>query len=709
MDNERVSRRTMLRAGAVGAGVLAAGAGMPGVALAGRQRPVLTHGVQTGDVTTDGAIVWTRADRPSRMLVEVSYDENFRHAHTVRGPVLTPATGGTGKLRLDHLAPGRTVHYRVTAEDLDRRTRSEALTGSFQTAPTGREDVRFTWSGDVAGQGWGINPDIGGMTAYRSMLRRDPDFFLHSGDTVYSDGPLVESVTLPDGRVWRNIVTPEKSKVAETLDEYRGQFAYNLLDDNVRAFAARVPSFVQWDDHEVLNNWYPGEILDLPQYTEKRVDVLAGRASQAFHEWQPIDKRRAVDGRVYRSFRYGKHVELFVLDMRTYKDANTAPRDQPGVILGARQARWLVDGLSKSQATWKIVANDLPIGLTVPDGTDIEGVANGLPGVPGGREHELAGVFRTLARRRVRNVVWLTADVHYTAAHHYSPDRAAIGDFDPFWEFVSGPLHAGAFGPNALDPTFGPQLMFSHTPPAANASPLEGFQHFGEVNIDGGSGALTVDLRDGQGSACGPKPLCHSGSTLLAVSMKKLPVTPAEIRVLLSLTSDWTREGVESALVGAGWATDGDPLEWSAGASSPHFFGEDENGWRLELGDAPGEPGASVRLPCALFWPALDVEEDDYDDDDFASDEVEVDDIDDEYTAVWERDPGAERDVFDDEFARLSELLRAELGEPDKRTEGLEPEETWHRDGFEIRLEMTDDINSYSHYDLIAIQVRSAL
>jgi hypothetical protein len=193
------------------------------------------------------------------------------------------------------------------------------------------------------------------------------------------------------------------------------------------------------------------------------------------------------------------------------------------------------------------------------------------------------------------------------------------------------------------------------------------------------------------------------------VSVKKLPVSAAEIEVLLSLTSDWTRGGVESALVKAGWATEGEPVEWTAGASAPHFFGEEDNGWRLELGDPPGEPGASIRLPCALCWPALDIEEDadDYDDeDDFAAGD-EVDDLDDEYAPVWERDTEAERDAFDDEFARLSDLLRAELGEPDKRTEGLEPAETWHRDGFEIRLEMTDDINSYSHYDLIAIQLRA--
>jgi alkaline phosphatase D len=56
---------------------------------------------------------------------------------------------------------------------------------------------------------------------------------LCSGDTIYADGPLTETVALPGGRTWRNIVTPAKSKVAETLDDFRGAFAYNLLDDNV--------------------------------------------------------------------------------------------------------------------------------------------------------------------------------------------------------------------------------------------------------------------------------------------------------------------------------------------------------------------------------------------------------------------------------------------------------------------------------------------
>ncbi|WP_278259396.1 alkaline phosphatase D family protein [Nocardioides convexus] len=95
-----------------------------------------------------------------------------------------------------------------------------------------------------------------------------------------------------------------------------------------------------------------------------------------------------------------------------------------------------------------MIANDLPLGLVVPDGPLQEGLAQGDDGAPLGREGDIAQVLTALSRAGIRNHVWLTADVHYTAAHHYSPDRAAYQDFDPFWEFVSGPLNAGAFGPN---------------------------------------------------------------------------------------------------------------------------------------------------------------------------------------------------------------------------------------------------------------------
>lgn len=514
-----LDRRTLLRAGLVSGAGLAGGAllgaagasaaGFPAPAWRPSGRPVLTHGVQSGDATADSAVVWTRADRAGRLHVEVSRRPDFRGARQIRGPLLAPSGDFTGKVRLRDLPAGQRLHYRVRVESPDRPGLfSEPLVGSLRTAPgaghrsgPGHEsgsDLRFVWTGDIVGQGWGISPDFGGMKIFESMRKVRPDFYLCSGDTVYSDGPLAETVTLPDGRIWRNLVTPEKSKVAETLAEYRGQFAYNLLDDHLRAFAAEVPQINQWDDHEVTNNWYPGEILADDRYTEKRVDVLAGRARQAFHEWLPTPG----DGRLYRRLSYGPLLDVFVLDMRTYKDTNDGNTyaDPDRGLLGRAQREWLIRELKRSRATWKVIANDLPIGLVVPDGaTAQEGVAQGDHGLPAGRELEFAEVLRAAHTGGVRGIVFVTADVHYTAAHHYDPARAAVRDFTPFWEFVSGPAHAGAFGPNALDGTFGPKAVFVNAPPAANTSPAEGFQHFGEVAIDGRSGELTVHLRDRDG------------------------------------------------------------------------------------------------------------------------------------------------------------------------------------------------------------------
>ncbi|HYN98023.1 MAG TPA: alkaline phosphatase D family protein, partial [Pilimelia sp.] len=294
------------------------------------------------------------------------------------------------------------------------------------------------------------------------------------------------------------LTTPEKSKVAESLAEFRGQYAYNLMDANLRRLLAEVPQLNQWDDHEVTNNWYPGEVLTDARYTEKNVDVLAARGRRAFYEWTP-----GAPGPLYRTYSYGPLLDVFKLDMRTYKDPNDGNTyaDPGRGLLGAAQRAWLLRGLLNSRATWKVIANDIPLGLVVPDGAAAqEGVAQGDPGAPRGRELEFAEILRTAHRHGVTGIVLVTADVHYTAAHHYDPARAAIGDFTPFWEFVSGPANAGGFGPNSLDGTFGPRAAFVHAPPQANTSPLDGFQHFGEVDIDGHSRAMTVRLRDLDGA-----------------------------------------------------------------------------------------------------------------------------------------------------------------------------------------------------------------
>ena len=147
-----------------------------------------------------------------------------------------------------------------------------------------------------------------------------------------------------------------------------------------------------------------------------------------------------------------------------------------------------------------MIAADLPLGIVVPDGpVNEESLSNRDPGAPLGKELEIAAVLSAFKRNRVTNVVWLTADVHYCAAHHYDPARAAFTDFDPFWEFVAGPIAAGTFGPNAARRHVRTRDRVQKVADYPNQSPRGGNQFFGHVAI-ATDGAMTVSLRDLHGT-----------------------------------------------------------------------------------------------------------------------------------------------------------------------------------------------------------------
>jgi alkaline phosphatase D len=457
-------------------------------------RPRITCGLQSGDVSTKSAMVWARADRPARLQVEYSTRESFATVLGAASADALPDRDFTSKILLEGLPPGQDIFYRVRFEDISGIS-GETQTGHFRTAPADDHSISFVWSGDTAGQGWGIDASRGGMRTYRTMLENRPDFFIHSGDHIYADCPVPSELKLPDGQIWRNIVTEEKSAGAHSLAQFRGNYKYNLLDDNLRAFNAEVPMFAQWDDHEVTDDWSPVGSADETGYREDGTSWLVARAARAFHEFMPMRESRQEAGRVYRRISYGPLLDVFLIDMRSYRDSTWNKRDDRGdtFILGKAQLAWLKRELAASDATWKVIAADLPIGLI-----SLDAVALG-DGPPERREHEIADLLSFIKRAGVRNTVWLTADMHYTAAHHYDPNRAVFTDFEPFWEFVSGPLHAGTWSPGELDNTFGPKAMFQKGCSAEqgdNLAPCFGLQFFGRVDIDGRSEVMTVTLKD---------------------------------------------------------------------------------------------------------------------------------------------------------------------------------------------------------------------
>jgi alkaline phosphatase D len=479
-EHSAPTRRRLLTTMASAAAVTLA---RPAISLAAG-RPRISHGLQSGDVSTEGAVVWARADRAARMRVEVSTTDSFKTVLRTLTADARPETDFTAKAWLDDLPAGQDIFYRVRFDDpASPNLTGDSEVGHFRTPPRAGDNVSFIWSGDTAGQGWGIDTTRGGMRSYATMLANRPDFFIHCGDHIYADCPIERAIKLPNGEMWRNVVTEEKSHVARTLADFRGNYKYNLLDKHLRAFNAQVPMLAQWDDHEVTNDWEPAEPTSR---------ALVARGGRAFHEFMPIRPHAAEAGRVYRRIGYGPLLDVFMIDMRSYRTGRHADDSR---ILGATQLAWLKRELAHSRATWKVIAADLPIGLFSEDA-----IAGG-DGPPKGREHEIADLLKFLKHAGVRNLVWLTADMHYTAAHLYDPNKAVFQDFEPFYEFVSGPLHAGTWAPGILDNTFGPQVLYANGCEGENLAPCFDKQFFGHVAIDGTTQAMTVTLKDVKDSA----------------------------------------------------------------------------------------------------------------------------------------------------------------------------------------------------------------
>ena len=485
--------------------------------------PTMKQGIQFGDLDLEhgSVMVWSRSSRDARMMVEYALNDQFTDSKVIRGPYALGGTDHTAKQELINLPLGADIYVKVWFEDLtNARNKSTPVMGHFHTMGA-NDNIHFVWGGDTAGQGWGINPAFGGMKIYEAMRQVQPQFFIHSGDNIYADGIIKPTVTAENGQVWTNIVTHDVSKVAETQAEFRGRYKYNLLDNNVRAFNAEVPQIWQWDDHEVVNNWSDSKDLSTDtRYTIKDVPLLVARAATAFKEYSAQRPHSADEPeRVYRKISYGPLLDVFVIDMRSYRGPNTAnlqtTESAETAFLGNEQVTWLQDSLKNSTATWKVIAADMPIGVNISDDfahnppQRWEAIANGNNGIAVGRELEMARLLSNIKQNNIKNIVWLTADVHYAAAHYYDPTVAASSDFNGFWEFIAGPLNAGSFGPNTMDGTFGPQVVFAKAPPAgqSNLSPYAGLQFFGDVNIDKTSKAITIDFRDINGDSVYSKTL----------------------------------------------------------------------------------------------------------------------------------------------------------------------------------------------------------
>jgi alkaline phosphatase D len=293
------------------------------------------------------------------------------------------------------------------------------------------------------------------------MAARRADLFLFVGDTIYADRRCPVPGNLPGADF-----------VARDLAGFRAKHRYNRADPSLQALLRTTAVAAIWDDHEVVNDFAgPTEPL-----------MPAGR--QAFLEYWPVGPPAEDASRLYRRLRWGRLAEVFILDTRQYRSPNAMPDGPAKTMLGAAQRDWLVAGLGASDTVWKLVVSSVPLSIPTGGPAARDGWTSGRTpytprGTATGFEHELLAIVGELAARRVRNVVWLVADVHRAEVIRHAPLPGLV-----FHELVAGPLRAGRARPGILDSLLGPTRLYGEG----------GFDSFGELRVT--EAGLTVRILD---------------------------------------------------------------------------------------------------------------------------------------------------------------------------------------------------------------------
>ncbi|MEU8134193.1 alkaline phosphatase D family protein [Streptodolium elevatio] len=379
-------------------------------------------GVASGDPWPDGFVLWTRLaprpldpdgaggmpPRPVHVDWEVAEDDRFRHVVRRGRTLATADLGHSVHVEVFGLRPGRQYHYRFRAGG------TISPVGRTRTAPppfARPGDLSFAF---VSCQAW----FEGFYTAYRHLAEEDVALVLHLGDYIY-ENPIDAM-----GGVRKVPVAPELQAEPMDLVQYRNRYALHRFDADLIAAHQAHPWAVVWDDHEVEDNWVAdhSKADNEPDQDPAVFRTRAAAAFQAYYEHLPLrlpNRPQGFDARLYRDLRYGRTARFNILDTRRFRDDQACgdgtrsgcdERLSPErTVLGDEQQRWLDNTLGRSDATWNIIAQQIPVTQVDTDpGPGQSFVMDFWDGYVASRDR----LFDTLVTRDVANPVVLTGDMH---------------------------------------------------------------------------------------------------------------------------------------------------------------------------------------------------------------------------------------------------------------------------------------------------------
>ena len=380
-----IERRTFLRLGLAAVPLL-------GASCSDAAEP-FPQGVASFDPTPEGVLLWTRVEGADHVRYEVATDPEFRDIVASGERDIGLDTDGTVHVDVA-LAAGGTYWYRFIARGVT------SPVGRTRTAPARDADVPLRI-------GLASCQDFGGrwFHAWRALVDRDDvDCVLFIGDYIYEtighlavELPEDRTPELPDGLPLED---PLKGTVAAlTLADYRALYRQYRSDPDLRAAHAHFPFVMLWDDHEFANDCWREHATDFDDYYgDERSPERRDAATRAWREFNPI--RRSHGGEaIYRNLRWGRHVELVLLDERFHRDDHVVPEGPidrevghiqmnsafgartfvikdpfdareaalAPTMLGAPQRAWAIETVTASTATWKVVASPLVMAQMVLD------------------------------------------------------------------------------------------------------------------------------------------------------------------------------------------------------------------------------------------------------------------------------------------------------------------------------------------------------
>ncbi|RFC54238.1 alkaline phosphatase D family protein [Brumimicrobium aurantiacum] len=365
------------------------------------------HGVASGDPLEDRVIIWTRVTPAKDTLVPVNWvmalDTGFQNV-VARGSYETDYTKDyTVKIDVKALQPNTTYYYHFSALN------KNSVTGRTRTLPgNNTQHVRLAF-------GSCSNYQMGYFNSYKKIAERnDLDAVLHLGDYIYEYATYGYGYSVEIGREHR----PNHEIL--TLDDYRIRHNFYKLDPDLKAAHQQHPFICIWDDHEIANNTYETGAANHQELSEGDFQTRKEGAIRAYLEWMPIRHPEFTgDPKIYRSFSFGDLLDLHMLDTRV------EDRDQPAInvqdplfndtsrlLLGDVQRNWLFDKMDESDATWRIIGNQIMISETGENDADMDSWT--------GYPYERQLVIDKLKSYTDKNSVVLTGDTHRSWAFDLS-------------------------------------------------------------------------------------------------------------------------------------------------------------------------------------------------------------------------------------------------------------------------------------------------